>query len=283
MTSTMHQIPSGASLHQLALDTAARCGVDVDAIAGDVVNTSPVNGQRLVDLGWVDGLDRRRHGRAGAGRLPAVASGAGPGARRPGQAAGRAARRAQGRRGDPDQPRGRQDHLRGARRGPGDDRHLRLRRRSLPPALRPDDDLRATRPPADGDLAPARRRRRDQRVQLPRSRVVVEHRDRPGLRRPGHLEAVGARTADRPRQPRDPGPGDRRLRRADRPEPGADRRRRRRAGARGPRRGRPAQRDRLHPDGTRGRTARRRPVRSFAARARRQQRRGRRARRPTST
>jgi aldehyde dehydrogenase (NAD+) len=54
MTSTMHQIPSGASLHQLALDTAARCGVDLDALAGDVVNTSPVNGQRLVDIGWVD-------------------------------------------------------------------------------------------------------------------------------------------------------------------------------------------------------------------------------------
>ena len=31
MTSTMHQIPSSASLHQLALDTAARCGVDVGA------------------------------------------------------------------------------------------------------------------------------------------------------------------------------------------------------------------------------------------------------------
>ena len=55
MTSTMHQIPSGASLHRLALDTAARCGVDVEAITGDVVNTSPVNGQRLADLGWVDG------------------------------------------------------------------------------------------------------------------------------------------------------------------------------------------------------------------------------------
>src|SRR6478609_357793 len=54
MTSTMHQIPSSASLNQLALDTARRCGVDVDAIGGDVVNTSPVNGQRLVDLGWVD-------------------------------------------------------------------------------------------------------------------------------------------------------------------------------------------------------------------------------------
>ena len=54
MTSTMHQIPSSASLHQLALDTLARCGVDVDALGGDVVNTSPVNGQRLVDIGWVD-------------------------------------------------------------------------------------------------------------------------------------------------------------------------------------------------------------------------------------
>jgi aldehyde dehydrogenase (NAD+) len=55
MTSTMHQIPSSESLHRLALDTAARCGVDVGAIAGDVVNTSPVNGQRLADVGWVDG------------------------------------------------------------------------------------------------------------------------------------------------------------------------------------------------------------------------------------
>ena len=121
---------------------------------------------------------------------------------------------------DPDQPRGRQDHLRGPRRGPGDDRHLRLRGRPLPPALRPDHALGAARPPADGDLAPARRRRRHQRLQLPGRGLVVEHRDRPGLRRPGHLEALGAHPADRARLPRGAGPGHRRVRRPGGPLPG---------------------------------------------------------------
>ena len=54
MTNAIHQIPDGSTLNRLALDTARRCGVDVDALAGDVVNTSPVNGERLVDHGWVD-------------------------------------------------------------------------------------------------------------------------------------------------------------------------------------------------------------------------------------
>ena len=36
MTSTMHQIPSSSALNQLALETARRCGVDVDAVAGEV-------------------------------------------------------------------------------------------------------------------------------------------------------------------------------------------------------------------------------------------------------
>ena len=42
------------------------------------------------------------------------------------------------------------------RRGPGDDRHLRLRRRAVAPARRPHDALGAARAPADGDVAPAR-------------------------------------------------------------------------------------------------------------------------------
>ncbi len=48
--------------------------------------------------------------------------------------------------------------------------------------VRPHHDLRAARPPADGDVAPARCRRRDQRLQLPGRGVVLERRDRAGLR-----------------------------------------------------------------------------------------------------
>ena len=159
-------------------------------VAGDVVTASPINGERGRRSRWADARRRRRGRRAGAGRVP-VAPGAGARPWRPGQAARRAARRAQGRPRHPGQHRGRQDHLRGARRGPGDDRHLRLRGRPVAPALRPDHALRAPRPPADGDLAPARRGRRDLRVQLPGGGVVVEHRGRAGLRRPRGLEAVG--------------------------------------------------------------------------------------------
>ena len=78
----------------------------------------------------------------------------GAGARRPRAPARRAAPRAQGRARRAGVDRGRQDPLRGPRRGPGDDRHLRLRRRPLAPAARPHDRQRAARPPADGDVAP---------------------------------------------------------------------------------------------------------------------------------
>ena len=174
--------------------------------------------------------------------------------------------------------RGRQDPLRGPRRGAGDDRHLRLRRRPVPPARRPHDAVRAARPPADGDVAPARRRRRDLRVQLPGRGVVVEQRDRAGLRRHRGVEAVGAHAADRPRllgAARPGSPASRRARRASTcsPSPSAP----------------PApalvdnprvaagQRDRVGADGRRGRPAGGRPLRPGDARARRQQRRDRRA------
>jgi len=55
MTSAMRQIPSGSTLTRLALDTACRCGVDMEAVAGQEATTSPVNGERLVEIGWVDG------------------------------------------------------------------------------------------------------------------------------------------------------------------------------------------------------------------------------------
>ena len=55
MTSPMRRIPSGSTLNRLALDTARRCGVDMEAVAGQEATTSPVNGERLVEIGWVDG------------------------------------------------------------------------------------------------------------------------------------------------------------------------------------------------------------------------------------
>ena len=84
--------------------------------------------------------------------------------------------------GDAGHHRGGQDHLGGARRGAGDDRHLPVRRRSVAAAVRPHHRLRAAGSPADGDVAPARRRRRHHRVQLPGRGVGVEHRGRAGLR-----------------------------------------------------------------------------------------------------
>ena len=93
-------------------------------------------------------------------------------------------------------PRSRQDPAGGPRRGAGDDRHLRLRRRPVAPALRPDHRLRAPRPPHARDLAPAGVVRRHHRLQLPRRAVGLERGAGPGLRRPGDLEAVGEDAAD---------------------------------------------------------------------------------------
>ena len=68
---------------------------------------------------------------------------AGAAARRGRAPARRRAARPQGGARPPGHARGRQDPLRGAGRGAGDDRHGRLRRRPVAPALRPDHALRA--------------------------------------------------------------------------------------------------------------------------------------------
>ena len=88
----------------------------------------------------------------------------------------------------------------GPRRGPGDDRHLRFRGRPFPPALRPHHRHRAARPPDDGDLASARRGRRDLRVQLPGRGLGVECLPRLRLRRQRGLEAVREDAALRARR-----------------------------------------------------------------------------------
>ena len=46
----MTTIPTQAELATLALETARRCGVDLDAVAGDVTTVSPVNGQQVASL-----------------------------------------------------------------------------------------------------------------------------------------------------------------------------------------------------------------------------------------
>ncbi len=201
----------------------------------------------------------------------------GPGARRAGGAARRAARRAQGRPRRAGHHRGREDHLGGPRRGAGDDRHLRVRRRAVAAAVRQDHRLRACRAPADGDLASARRRRRHHRLQLPRRGVGVERRDRAGVRRHRGVEAVGAHAADRAGLP-GAGRARRRRRRSTACGEPADHgwARGRRTTGRRPAGG-AAERDRVGADGSAGRPAGGATLRPGAAGTRRQQRRHRHA------
>ncbi|MFE9689102.1 aldehyde dehydrogenase family protein [Micromonospora sp. NPDC005806] len=54
MASRPTPIPRAEELAELARTTAQRCGVDLAAIAGDVKTTSPINGESLLSVGWVD-------------------------------------------------------------------------------------------------------------------------------------------------------------------------------------------------------------------------------------
>jgi aldehyde dehydrogenase (NAD+) len=54
MLMTHSSLPTGPELQQLAIDTARRCGVDVEAAAGDATTGSPINGERLTSLAWTD-------------------------------------------------------------------------------------------------------------------------------------------------------------------------------------------------------------------------------------
>ena len=120
----------------------------------------------------------RRRGESGdrprPRRLPQMAQRPGAAPRRTRPPARRGTARRQGRARPAGDDRGRQGRVGGARRSAGDDRHLRLRRRPVAPALRPDDPVRAPRPQADRGMAAGRRRRRHFGVQLPGRGVVVE-------------------------------------------------------------------------------------------------------------
>ena len=277
MATTPATIPSAADLQAQARTTAGRCGVALGTLAAYRATTSPINGEHLHSLEWVDAaavdsaVERAQQAFRSWRTVPAPGRGAVV------KRLGELLTRAQARPGHADQPRGRQDHLGGARRGAGDDRHLRLRRRPVTAAVRPDDAVRAAGTPADGDLAPPRRRRGHQRLQLPGRRLVVEHRRRPGLRRPRDLEAVGAGAVDRRGERGPPRPRALRAGRTGRREPGPGRRGGGGAGPGRPPRGGAAERHRFDPHGPCGGPARRRAVRTLAAGARREQRRRRRA------
>jgi aldehyde dehydrogenase (NAD+) len=49
----MGTIPARSDLEGLAAEAAARCGVDLEAVRGEHVAISPVNGEQLSSLGWV--------------------------------------------------------------------------------------------------------------------------------------------------------------------------------------------------------------------------------------
>ena len=53
----MTTIPSPSDLSALALETARRCGVDVDALGGDVETRSPINGGRIAAVSWLGAAD----------------------------------------------------------------------------------------------------------------------------------------------------------------------------------------------------------------------------------
>ena len=167
------------------------CGLDAAGLkSGALEVRTPVDGS--VDRQARQARDRRRprHDRQGEGRLRGMADGAGAEARRARPPARRGTARRQGGARAPRVARVRQDLSGRPRRGAGDDRHLRLRRRPVAPALRPDDRLRAPRPRDAGDLAPDGRVRRHHRLQFSRRALGVELGAGAGLRRSGDLEAV---------------------------------------------------------------------------------------------
>ncbi|MGR7027369.1 L-piperidine-6-carboxylate dehydrogenase [Geodermatophilus sp. URMC 62] len=53
----MTTLPTAEELQALARDAAGRCGVDLDAVAGDHPVTSPVNGAPLASVGWSTAAD----------------------------------------------------------------------------------------------------------------------------------------------------------------------------------------------------------------------------------
>ena len=173
------------SIAEEARSILARLGVPAGAFAaGGLTALSPITGETIATLKVATAAEAAEAaiGRAHGG-LPAWRKVPAPRRGEFVRLLGEELRAREGRPRPAGHARGRQDRLRGPRRGAGDDRHLRLRRRPVAPALRPDHRHRARRPPDDGDLASARRRRRHLGLQLPGRGLVVERGARLRLRR----------------------------------------------------------------------------------------------------
>ncbi|MGB3859694.1 MAG: aldehyde dehydrogenase family protein, partial [Ornithinimicrobium sp.] len=52
-----HDLPPASTLTEQAAEAARRCGVDLDACAGDEAHRSPVNGESLGGIAWSDASD----------------------------------------------------------------------------------------------------------------------------------------------------------------------------------------------------------------------------------
>ncbi|KAF1854525.1 hypothetical protein Lal_00014665 [Lupinus albus] len=179
----------------------------------------------------------RRPGRGGhperASGVSGMAHCAGTRARRTRAPLGRSPAHAQGSAGRTGVAGGGQDHLRGPGRSAGDDRHLRLRRRSVAATAWPDHRQRAPWAPDDGNVASDGRGGHHLGVQFSGGGVVVERRARPGVRQRHRVEAVGENAAHRHRLSAPDAAGGRRVqcreagRHSCRTEPTADWRARR--------------------------------------------------------
>ena len=96
MATTPAPIPSADDLQDRARTTAGRCGVELGPLTAHRATTSPINGEHLHSLAWVEAaavdaaVERAQQAFRSWRTVPA------PGARCRRQAAGRAADRAQG-------------------------------------------------------------------------------------------------------------------------------------------------------------------------------------------
>ncbi len=164
---------------------------DAEVTSGSFEVFTPIDGARIAAIAMHSPADVNVADRTRGGGVQRVARRTRAAARRTGAAVRRGTARSEARSRRTGHGRVRQDPAGRSRRSAGDDRHLRLRGRSVAPALRTDDGVRTARPRDARNVAPGRRVRHHHRVQLPGGAVVLERGAGDRLRRSGDLEAVG--------------------------------------------------------------------------------------------